>query len=703
MGKTALAVRWAHRVRDRFPDGQLYVDLRGYGPDEPVSPAEALAGFLRSLGLDGAAIPESTEERAAHFRTLLDQRRVLILVDNARTVEQVRPLLPAGPTCFALVTSRDSLAGLVARDGAHRIGLDRLSSAEAVALVRELLGARADLEPEAVRTLVERCARLPLALRIAAEIVRSRPGRAIGELAGELADRQAALDLLVADDDPHTAVRAVLSWSYHRLDPAVAKVFRLLGVHHGQDVDVHAVAAMAGAGTRETRRALDALVRTHLVDRNSDGRYQPHDLLRAYAAELAGTTDGEADRAAALTRLFGYYLGAASAAMTVIAPHEAERRPEVAAPDTDAPVFDSYDAAFRWLDRERANLLAATQISGPAYVVAVSDTVWRYLNTGGYHDDAIALHTRALNAARQLGDTTAEANARRVLAAAVLRLGLPGQAIDHLERALALYRQVGDRSMQAATLNNMGVANWRRGDLAEAGDHFRLALGLYEELGDQRLRAPATNNYARILYALGRYDEACRLSERALAIARDTGNRTSEASALYGLAQVSAAHGRYAETTDYARRALAIAQATGHRSLEGTAMRMLGVARHHSGDLAQAFHHLDAALRIARAVGDTDQLMTALNALAAAHATAGNQDEARQLYREALAAGDRTGHLDEYAHALAGLGDVHATLSDHDRATDHWRRALTIYRDLGMPQAATVATRLARSTGDRTP
>ncbi|MFD0202450.1 MULTISPECIES: AfsR/SARP family transcriptional regulator [Saccharothrix] len=705
VGKTALAVRWAHRVRDRFPDGQLYADLRGYGPDEPVSPADALAGFLRSLGLDGAAIPEHLDERAARFRTLLDQRRVLILLDNAHSVEQVRPLLPGGSSCFTLVTGRDSLAGLVARYGAHRIDLDRLSSADAIALVRELLGTRADAEPEAVTALVERCARLPLALRIAAEIVRSRPGRALGELAGELADRQDALDVLMGDDDPHTAVRAVFSWSYQRLDPAAAGVFRLLGLHHGQDVDVHAVAALAGAEPREARRALDVLVRAHLVDQSPDGRYQPHDLLRAYAAELAAGTDDAGDRAAALTRLFGYYLGTASAAMDVIAPHEAERRPDVAPPGTRSPAFDSYESAFRWLDRERANLLAATHHGELDHVVKVSDTVWRYLIIGGYHDDAITLHTRALHAAEALGDVAAEANARRVLGAATLRVGLPAQAVEHLERALALYRQVGDRSLQAATVNNIGVAHWQQGNLAEAADHFHRALAGYEELGDQRMRAPATNNHARILHALGRYDEAFELFERALTISRDNGNRTSEANALCGLAEVSDATGQCARTLDYARRALAIARATGHRSLEGSATRILGVAHRHCGDQDQALRHLDTALHIARAVGDIDQLVASLNALAAAHASTGNHREALRLYREALEPVRGAGRRDGYAHALTGIGDVHAALGDHEGAIDHWRRALARYRRLGMPQAATLAAKLSPGppTARRTP
>jgi DNA-binding SARP family transcriptional activator/Tfp pilus assembly protein PilF len=696
VGKTALAVRWAHRVRDRFPDGQLYVDLRGYGPDESVSPADALAGFLRSLGLDGPAIPEDLAERAARFRTLVDQRRMLIVLDNARTVEQVRPLLPAGSSCFTLVTSRDSLAGLVAREGAHRIGLDRLSSAEATGLLRELLGARADVEPAAVGGLVERCARLPLALRITAELVRSRPGRTVGELADELTEAQDALDLLDIDGDPHTAVRAVFSWSYRQLDPAVARVFRLLGVHPGHDMDAYALAAMAGAGLRETRRALDVLVRAHLVDETAGTRYQPHDLLRAYAAELSATIDDAAARDTALARLLAYYLGTASAAMNLIAPHEAGRRPAVAAPDAESPELGGYNAAFGWLDRERINLIVATQHGGPDYLVRMSDTVWRYLNTGGYHHEAVALHTRALHAAQALGDVTAEANARRVLSAAALRVGMIPQAVDHLERALTLYRQVGNRSLEAATLTNIGVGHWRQGNLAGAAESFRMALAIHHELGNQRMAAPATNNLARVLCVFGEHDEALDLFQQALAISRMSGgDRTSEANAMSGLAEVSTEMGRHRQAIDHARRAMTIAQDTGHRSLEGTATRVLGVAHRRLGDHEPAVRHLDTALRIARSVGDVSQLMAALNALASAHASGGNPAEALRLYREALAAGDDGhGNRDEYAHTLAGIGDVHAALGEHDHAREHWQRALAIYRELGMPQAEAMTARL---------
>ncbi|NUT48335.1 MAG: tetratricopeptide repeat protein, partial [Saccharothrix sp.] len=557
------------------------------------------------------------------------------------------------------------------------------------------------VEPQAADVLVRRCARLPLALRVAAEIVRARPGLPVGELAGELAGRPDALDVLDVHDDPHTAVRAVFSWSYQRLDPDSAKVFRLLGLHHGHDVDLHAVAAMADTAPRETRRALDVLHRAHLVDRSPHGRYRSHDLLRAYAAELAHATDTDADRAAALARLSHHYLAAASAAMDVIAPHETRRRPEVTQPDTIA--FHGYDTALRWLDRERANLLATTLHGGPEHVIKVSDTIWRYLSIGGYHDDAIALHTRALHAAQNLGLEAAEANARRVLGAAALRVGLSAHAIDHLDRALALYERTGDHSLQAATLNNIGVAHWRQGDLHRAADRFRDALALYERTGDRRMRAPATNNHARILHTLGRHDEALELFTQALAISRDNGNRTSEANALCGLADVHAEQGDHQRTLDHATEALTVARETGHRTLEGTAMRLIGIAHRGTGHHHQAVDHLDAALRIARSVGDTDQLLSALNALATTHARTGNPTEALRLHEEALTVDTTSGHQDEHAKALVGIADIHATLANHHEATAHYRRALALYRRLGMPQAATVAATLADRTAPATP
>ncbi|MCT2582908.1 AfsR/SARP family transcriptional regulator [Actinophytocola gossypii] len=608
VGKTSLAIRWAHSARARFPGGQLYVDLRGYGPDQPRTPEDVLAGFLRALGVEGSAIPSDPAERSARFRTLADGRRMLVVLDNARDVAQVRPLLPGSATCAVLVTSRDALAGLVAREGAHRVDLARLPEADARALLRVLLGDRVDAEPDALEALVARCARLPLALRVAAELVRSRPELGVTELAAELADQQDALDLLDLDGDRHTAVRSVFSWSYQRLDPWTALVFRLLGRHPGWDTDAHAVAAMAAAPVRRTRRALDALCRAHLVDQLPGARYRAHDLLRAYAAEL---TDPSDDPLAA-DRLRDHYLGAAAAAMDVLAPHETERRPKVSTPDSELPPFTD---AFRWLDTELPNLLAVVR-QDPSVAPRMSGTLWRFLDIAGYHDDALTLHTSALEAARAVEDPQAEADALRVLGAVTFRLGDHPTALDHLEGALTAYERIGNHSLRAATLNNLGAVHGSRGDRAESKRCYQEALALYERTGQDALRPPVLNNLARTLLALGSPEEATAHFEQALAAVADGGDPTSEASALCGLAEVCLATDRAADAPDYARRALDVARQSGHRTLEGTALRALGVAHLRLGDPDQATHHLESARAAAREAGDSELLASVHTALA---------------------------------------------------------------------------------------
>jgi DNA-binding SARP family transcriptional activator len=264
VGKTALAVRWAHQVADRFPDGQLYVNLRGYDPDQPVSAADALAGFLSALGVAGPDIPAGADERAGRYRSLLAGRRMLVVLDNAREVEQVRLLLPGASDCVVVVTSRDSLAGLVARHGASRLELGLLPIDDAVALLRALIGGRADADPCAAAALAARCARLPLALRVAAELTAALPGSSLGELVCELAGQQ-RLDLLDAGGDPRTAVRAVFSWSCRYLDADAARAFRLLGLHPGPDFDLYAAAAMIAANAETAARLLGQLARAHLI------------------------------------------------------------------------------------------------------------------------------------------------------------------------------------------------------------------------------------------------------------------------------------------------------------------------------------------------------------------------------------------------------------------------------------------------------
>jgi DNA-binding SARP family transcriptional activator len=367
VGKTALAVHWAHRAAGMFPDGQLHVNLRGYDPAQPLTSAGALAVFLRALGVPDDDIPAGEDRRAASYRSLLAGKRMLVVIDNARTADQVRPLLPGTAACAVVVTSRDSLAGLVARDGAARVDLDLLPLDDAVGLLRELIGARADAEPAAAAELAGQCSRLPLALRVAAELAAARPGIPLADLTCELADEQRRLDLLDADGDQRTAVRSVFSWSYRHLDTAVARAFRLTSRHPGPDFDSPAAAALTGCTVDQTRRALDTLARAHLVHPTGPDRYGMHDLLRAYGRRLADAEEGEQRVREALARLADHYVHAAAGASDPPCPSVAPR-PE-AAENGETP---------RWIVEQRAILIAAAaEFAGPRRATRLDMTLLR--------------------------------------------------------------------------------------------------------------------------------------------------------------------------------------------------------------------------------------------------------------------------------------------------------------------------------------
>ena len=427
VGKTALALHWAHQVSARFPDGQLYVNLRGYDPARPVAATDALAGFLRALGVGGQDIPAGQDERAARYRSLLADTRMLVILDNAASEEHVRPLLPGTPGCAVVVTSRDSLAGLVARDGAHRLDLDLLPLNNAVGLLRELVGERADADPHAVAALAAQCCRLPLALRVAAELTAARRDAPLAALVDELANQHQRLDLFDAGRDPHTALRTVLSWSYRHLDVRTARAYRLAALHPGSDLDPYAVAALTDASLEQGRSFVEVLARAHLIHRARAGRYGMHGLLRAYARELAAAHDGAGQQHAALTRLFDHYLYTAAAAMNTLHPAGRDSRPRIPPPATPVPPVTDPPAALAWLDAERDTLVAVSAHTAghgwPSHATRLSATLFRHLDAGSRYPEAITIHTHARDAARRTGDRAAEATALNHLAGPDRRQG----------------------------------------------------------------------------------------------------------------------------------------------------------------------------------------------------------------------------------------------------------------------------------------
>ncbi|MGY6651486.1 BTAD domain-containing putative transcriptional regulator [Amycolatopsis sp. TRM77291] len=702
VGKTALAVRWAHRVKDRFPDGQLYVDLRGYGPDSPMSPEDALASFLRAFEMDSSAIPQELTERAARFRSVVDGKRLLILLDNAHSAAQVRPLLPGAPMCLVVVTSRDSLGGLVAREGAHRVCLGRMSFREARLLLVERLGDRCTEESAETTQLIERCVRLPLALRIAAERLREHPDH-LAALVTELDDEHARLDLLDSGDDPDASVRAVFFSSYRNLAPETARLFRMFGVHPGHDVDAYALTALAGNGDlRTTRRLLDTLVRANLVDVTDEHRYVLHDLLATYAAELAGTIDTATERVSALARLLDYYLYTAAMAVRFIVPNGLEiSELTVNADVTAAPNLSSYDAALRWLDAERTNLLraaAAAKRDLPAYTTSLSRVLSWYFDAGMYLDEAWQLQANALDTAREHGDLVAEGISLRTFGLVSLCAHRFDDAARYFEDSLALHQKAGAPLFQAATLHHFGALCGFAGRVEEGIGHLLRSAELFHELGHRLMEQWPLTALGQLHLRQGRPDVALEYLAPAFATVDRHNYRAGQFQASYGLAGAYRDIGRYSDALAFAHRALTFARSTRFPVFEVITLHRLGTIHLRLGDHEQAARHQHQALAMAENFTDTQLKATTLNGLGETYAAAGASTEiTRRYHLEALAAATDIGVRYEEARALDGLGDVHHRRGEHDKAIDHWQLALTCYREVRAPKIIELQEKIANA------
>jgi DNA-binding SARP family transcriptional activator len=699
VGKTALAVRWAHQAAGRFPDGQLYVNLRGYDPDQPVPAADALAGFLRSLGVPGQDIPPEADQRAARYRSLLAGKRMLVVLDNAGSADQVRPLLPGNPACTVVVTSRDALAGLVARDGAVRLDLDVLPVEEAVALLRVLIGPRVDADPGAAAELAGRCCRLPLALRVAAELAASRPATPLAGLAGELADLRTRLDLLTAGGDPSTEVRAVFSWSCRHLDPEDARTFRLLGLHPGPDFEPYAAAALTGTTVPQACRALDVLARAHLIQPTSPGRYGMHDLLRGYARELTAALDGGEGQHAALTRLFDHYLHAASAAMDTLFPAEHHRRPRIPRPATPVPPLPDPAAAREWLDRERAALVTAAGHNAahgwPGHATRLATTLSRYLHMCGHFPEAITVFRHALGAARRTGDRVAEATALTDIGNVDGELGRVQQAAAHHRRALALFRAAGDRAGEARVLGSIGMDETYLGRYEQAARHHQEAVAIYRDIGNRFGEARTLGNLGIARRLQGRYQEAAGYHQQSLDLSREIGDREYEAWALAQLGVVDLRLGRYQHAAGYLQHALAMFQEMGHPSSEAGCLVSLGEVYVGLGRYDQAAGNLQQALAVFREIGDQAMEAEALNGLGEVLFRTGDAGKARAHHSAALRLASEAGLPLEQARAHSGLARACQADGDPLQARHHWQEALTRYAAIGAPEADEIRARLA--------
>jgi DNA-binding SARP family transcriptional activator/tetratricopeptide (TPR) repeat protein len=683
VGKTALAVRWAHRVRDRFPDGQLYANLRGYEAGAPLQPMEVLARFLAALGIPHEEIPVEVEEATALYRSLVAGKRVLVVLDNARDPQQVRPLLPGGPGCFAVVTSRDRLGGLVAREGAVRVDLDVLAPEEANSLLARLLGPqRVAREAQPASELAELCGYLPLALRIAAANLVTYPHVGIEAFVEQLRqDRLAALQL---HGEPLDSVRVAFGHSYQSLPEPAKRLFCLIGLVPGISFAPEAAAALAEAPVPEAVALLSQLAGVHLVELYADGRCGLHDLLRRYAAERSATELSDADHSTALDRLYGYYVRSIRVAADHLYP-EMLRLPVPTAVGPTAPLGD-HSAALAWLDAERSNLVAAVTQAPPALAPAawlIADGLRGYLMTYRYVREWSEIGRAGLAAAKAAGDLHGWAAAHFSLGGERWVSAHYEQAVEHYSAALDLSRRAGWADGEAATLGNLGLVYWTAGQLDEAAAQLTAALAVDERTGRTASRATNLSNLGLVHGAQGRPALAADRLNEALECFRRAGSLGGEASVLANLGETYHILGRLSAALDALHRALDINRKLGDRRAEGETMRFLAAVVRDSGKLSEALDLARSAATAGRDVRDGRCEAEALIVEASIQDLLGEHDEAAATYRLALDLAQRDGYRYTEAEALIGVAAAWNHAGRPERAAPAATTALGIVRSEG--------------------
>jgi transcriptional regulator with XRE-family HTH domain/tetratricopeptide (TPR) repeat protein len=595
IGKTALAVHVAHQVTPHFPDGQIFVQMRGAGP-HAMTASEVLARLLRDLGVDPASVPANEAERATRFRSLISGRRMLLVFDDARDAASVRSLLPGAGGCAVLVTSRQSLPDL---ESARRTDLDVLDADDAATLFTRIVGPqRTAAEPEAVSRVLRACGALPLAIRIAAVRLTARPGWSIGALAGRLYDAHQRLDELRAGD---LAVRASFMVSYASLRQRAGSAqegldwaFRLLGLAEGPDISLPAAAALLGVRDQRAEHALELLVDANLLQSSAPGRYRFHDLLRVFSAERASAEVDPAARASAIRRLLSWYLGTASAAARLLSPLRTHTDPGAAAGVRPA-AFGGYDEALAWLEAERVNLVAAV---GQAAREGEHEIAWKL--PGALLDlfalrcltaDWIATHQTGLASARFLGDWQAEVMILNNLAGAYLNTGRAAEAIDVIRQATPIVRARGEPAELAKSLANLGFGLTESGFLDEAAQALRESLGLLGQSGDDKRVAMVLAGIGLVAHKRGDLADAVRWYTRAAEAARAAADQNGQVESLIGLSSVRLDAGDLDGASRDALTAVSQSRQAGARLWEAKSLAILGRARCDYGDTEQARRH----------------------------------------------------------------------------------------------------------------
>jgi tetratricopeptide (TPR) repeat protein len=603
VGKTTLAVRLAHDVAARFPDGQLYVNLRGFDPSRrPIQPSTAIRGFLRALAVPAQQIPARLDQQAGMYRSVLAGKRMLLVLDNARDEDQVRPLLPGSAGCLVIVTSRRQLTGLAAADGAHQLTLGLFTPGEGRELLaRRLARQRVVAEPEAAAELVKMCALLPLALSVVAARAATLPTVPLAAQADELRDTQARLDAFDTGDVA-SSIRATFARSYLDLSQPARRMFRLLGLHPGPDVSVAAAASMAGVPADRARAALRELARFHLATEHVQGRFSCHDLLRAYATEQAIASDAEPERRAAVHRMLSHYLHTARLGAVLLHPARDEVTPDPPPAGVVPECLADHRQALAWYDAEHPALLASVELAAEArFDVHAWQLPWAlvpFLFRRGHWHEWVTLQSSALAAAERLEDQNAQARALLDLGYAHTVRASHDEATHRLRQALRLFRQLGDQAGQARAYNAISMLLETEHRYAEALDYAKRSLDLYEAAGNPAAKANALGAVGWFHALVGDHQQALGCCGKAIDMHRELGNRHGEAHAWMVVGYALHRLGRHSEAITCHQRSLLLYQELGDLRHQADTLIELGEAQQADGDPQAAREGWQHALTI---------------------------------------------------------------------------------------------------------
>ncbi|WP_067452605.1 AfsR/SARP family transcriptional regulator [Actinomadura macra] len=736
VGKSALALHLAHRLVDSYPDGHVFLDLHAHDHrQESLDPAIALDTLLRAIGVPTTRIPRALDERAALWRSQLANSKMIIVLDDAASHEQVRPLLPASPGCLVIVTSRRRLAGL---HDSHPLSLDVLPVSDAITLFRSVAGIGRAPDDSAVAAVVSRCGQLPLAVRIAASRLRHRRAWGVDDLLARLMSGGRRLEELRVEGSEITVVFEV---SYRGLSPSLREAFRAFGLHPGPDLTAHVAAAILGRSAHEAERVLEDLLDRHLITEPLRGRYRFHDLVHEYARRLAHEEDSEDERRRTVHRILDYYLAAADRAHRLLSPGpHGEHLHLVHTPEL--PPLETERQAQEWFTAEHACLLNAAQHAAahawPDHVARLARALADHLESGGHWEAAARLHQSAIVARRELGDRMGIAHALADLSLIRFRGGEYGSALDDAAQALSIYRSMSERQREADVLSHMSLIHWHRSQFPQALSRCREALEIRRLLGDRRGEARCLDHTAIFLEYTGDYQEALRSRERALAIFTEIDDARGRTMALnnmgdlalrmgdidaavrhYGNTAAAAAElgrqhqaiwlinmanvHRYTGSDDIAlkkyREALAIAMQIGDRRSEIETLIGIGATFQSSGRNGEALIHHQKALAISRTISERYEETLALRHMGETLAESGRYSTALDRLREARDLAELIGVPYETGKALESMGTALLHTTGPEAARECWQNALEIFDSIAVPEGESVRTRL-RAIGD---